>query len=105
MTHIRPPEPEQDRATRRVRDVRVDPAAFPGWVRGTERLPEPGERVYTNEGPAVVVRLLGRTGASGRLLELSMADGRKSAFFAAAANIMVRPTIDPDVAGPEVAPS
>lgn len=71
--------------------MRVDPDRFPGAVSGVERLPEPGERVYTNEGTAVVVRLLGRTGSGGRLLELAMDDGRKAPFFAAAANIRVPP--------------
>lgn len=77
------------RTPRSTRDVRVDPAQHPGCLNGTERLPSPGERVYTTEGPAVVVRILGRTGSSGRLLELAIEDGRKPAFFAAAANVMV----------------
>lgn len=74
-----------------VRDLRVDPDRFPGSVSGVERLPEPGERVYTHEGTAVVVRHLGRTGSGGRLLELAMDDGRKAPFFAAAANVRVPP--------------
>jgi hypothetical protein len=74
---------------RGIRDLRVDPALCPGSVSGTERLPSPGERVYTHEGTAVVVRLLGRTGSAGRLLELSMDDGRKGSFFASAANVRV----------------
>ncbi len=76
---------------RGLRALRVDPDRFPGSVSGAERLPSPGERVYTNEGTAVVVRLLGRTGSGGRLLELAMDDGRKAPFFAAAANIRVPP--------------
>ena len=63
---------------------RVDPAHCPGSVSGAERIPAPGERVYTAEGTAVVVRLLGRTGSGGRLLELAMDDGRSEPFFAAA---------------------
>lgn len=58
---------------------------------GAERLPAAGERVYTNEGTAVVVRILGRTSSGERLLELAMDDGRKAPFFAAAANIRVSP--------------
>jgi hypothetical protein len=54
-------------------------------------MPSPGERVYTAEGTAVVVRLLGRTGSGGRLLELTMDDGRAAPFFAAAANVRVSP--------------
>ena len=76
---------------RGARDVRVDAAEFPGWISGGERLPSPGEHVHTCEGPAVVVRLLGKTGGGGRLLQLAMDDGRREAFFAAAANILVQP--------------
>lgn len=71
--------------------LRVDPASCPASVSGDERLPAPGERVYTTEGTAVVVRLLGRTGSGGRLIELAMDDGRKAPFFASAANIRVPP--------------
>ncbi|MEJ2677595.1 MAG: hypothetical protein P8174_00810 [Gemmatimonadota bacterium] len=71
--------------------LRVDPARCPGSVSGVERLPATGERVYTNEGTAVVVRILGRTGSGARLLELAMDDGRKAPFFASAANIRVAP--------------
>jgi hypothetical protein len=74
-----------------MRALRVDPDRFPESVSGADKLPVPGERVYTNEGTAVVVRLLGRTGSGGRLLELAMDDGRKAPFFAAAANIRVAP--------------
>lgn len=74
---------------RGIRDLRIDPALYPGCVSGTERVPRPGERVHTIEGTARVVRLLGKTGAGGRLLELAMDDGRKPPFFAAAANVLV----------------
>jgi hypothetical protein len=74
-----------------IHALRVDPALYPGSVSGAERLPSPGERVYTNEGPAVVVRVLGRTGSGGRLLELAMDDGRKAPYFASAANVRVPP--------------
>jgi hypothetical protein len=76
---------------RGARDVRVDPAHCPGWISGLERLPAPGEHVHTSEGPAVVVKVLGKTGGHGRLLHLAMDDGRREAFFAAAANVMVHP--------------
>jgi hypothetical protein len=79
---------------RGTRDVRVDPERSPGCVSGVERLPTLGERVHTNEGTAVVMRILGRTGSGGRLLELSMDDGRRSPFFASAANIRVSPSVD-----------
>ena len=51
---------------RGVRDLKVDPAKCPGWVNGATRLPAAGERVYTHEGQAVVVRVVGRT-SDGRL--------------------------------------
>lgn len=80
-----------NRAPRRTTDVRVDPAHCPGWVTGLERPPAAGERVYTHEGTGILMRVLGRTGAAGRLLEVSMDDGRKPLFFTADANIMVEP--------------
>jgi hypothetical protein len=76
---------------RGTRDLRVDPEKCPGWITGAERTPAAGERVYTHEGTAVVVRVLGKTSAGGCLIELSMEDGRKAPFFAAAGNIMVEP--------------
>lgn len=74
-----------------ARDLQVDASMRPGWVRGADRLPSPGEEVYCAEGPAEVVRVLGRTGSDGRLLELRVADGRKGFYFAAAANVLVAP--------------
>ena len=72
--------------------MRVDPAICPdSWVSGADRLPTKGERVHTSEGTAVVVRVCGKT-SKGHLLELSMDDGRKPAFFAETLNIMVSPT-------------
>jgi hypothetical protein len=53
--------------------------------------------VQTNEGAAVVIRILGRTSGGGRLLELSMDDGRKDPFFAGSANVMVRPLENADL--------
>jgi hypothetical protein len=82
---------ENARPPRGAWELLVDPAACPGWISGAVRLPAPGERVHTTEGTAVVMRILGRTGAGGRLLELSMDDGRKRPFFASAANVMVHP--------------
>lgn len=76
---------------RRKRSLLVDPAESPGWIPGTERIPPPGERIYTHEGTGVVVRILHKTGDGGRVLEVSMDDGRKPPFFAATANVRVRP--------------
>jgi hypothetical protein len=74
---------------RRTSDVRVDRSNHPDWVTAMDRLPGRGERVHTHEGSATVVAIHGKTSAGGRLIELSMDDGRKHAFFAAAANILV----------------
>jgi hypothetical protein len=77
---------------RGMKDVRVNPDVCPGgWVSGAERTPNKGERVHTNEGTGVVVRVCGRT-SRGHLIELTMDDGRKPAFFAETLNIMVAPT-------------
>jgi hypothetical protein len=78
------------RAPRRAEDVKVDPILRPGWVSAADRLPDPGEEVYCSEGPAELVRVLGKT-ESGRLLELRVSDGRKSPFFASAGNVLVSP--------------
>jgi hypothetical protein len=83
------------RAPRRTADVRVDATQCPGWVSGTARQAAPGERVYTHEGAGVVLRVLGRTGRSGRLLEITMDDGRKPPFYTADGNIMVKDVSNP----------
>lgn len=71
--------------------LHVDPARSPGWIAGSERVPQPGEQVHTHEGTGVVVKLLHKTANGGRVLEVSMDDGRKQPFFAATANVRVRP--------------
>jgi hypothetical protein len=78
-----------NRKPRGTRDVKVDRATHPDWVTGVDRLPARGEKVHTHEGSATVVAIHGKTSAGGRLIELSMDDGRKHAFFAAAANVLV----------------
>jgi hypothetical protein len=77
----------------RRRPLRVDPDRSPGWVPGSERLPQPGERIHTHEGTGVVVRLLHKTADGGRVLEVAMDDGRKQPFFAATANVRVQPVV------------
>ncbi len=79
------------------RSLRVDPEQSPGWVAGSERIPGPGERVHTHEGTGVVVRILNKTADGGRVLEVSMDDGRKQPFFAATANVRVRPLASGDL--------
>ena len=83
----------------RQAELRIDSLQHPGWVLATERMPLPGETVQCTEGKAHFVRVLGRTDSGGRLLELSIQDGRRQPFFAAAANVMVAPT------EPETAPT
>lgn len=89
MTSDHPPKPALP--IRRNRSLRVNPARSPGWICGSERAPRPGERVHTHEGTGVVIRLLTKTADGGRVLEVSMDDGRKQPFFAATDNVRVPP--------------
>lgn len=75
---------------RAKRSLRVDPAQSPGWIAGSNRVPRPGERIHTHEGTGVVVRVLHKTSDGGRVLEVTMDDGRKPPFFAATANVRVQ---------------
>lgn len=72
-------------------DLRIDPAAHPGWMNGTVRTPEVGEHVLCTGGPAEVVQLLGKTSDGSRLLSLRLLDGKHPPFFVAASNILVPP--------------
>ena len=74
----------------RAEGLRVDAAAHPDWVSGSERLPHAGEFVQCTAGLAQVVRLLGKTGDGSRLLELRVHD-EKQPFFVAASNVLVAP--------------
>lgn len=87
------------------RSLRVDPEQSPGWVGGSERLPDPGERIHTHEGTGVVVRILHKTADGGRVLEVSMDDGRKQPFFAATANVRVRPLVPDEPSASDVGPA
>lgn len=69
--------------------LRISSVAPTGWSPALERLPSVGERVYCTEGPATVVKVLGRTSDGSRLLELRC-DGQPQAFFAASSNILLR---------------
>ena len=51
--------------------------------------------MFTHEGAGILLRVLGRTGRSGRLLEVTMDDGRKPPFYTADANIMVKAISNP----------
>jgi hypothetical protein len=87
-------------STSRIRqaDLRIDRIEQPGWVLATERMPLSGETVQCTDGLAYFVRAVGRTDSGGRLLELSMLDGRRQPFFAAAANVLV--TAEPPTSAP-----
>jgi hypothetical protein len=67
--------------------LRISTVDRPGWSPSPGRVPEPGDRVYCLEGPAEVVRLLGRTSDGSRLLELRC-EGRTQPFFASSSNIL-----------------
>ncbi|MBX6366006.1 MAG: hypothetical protein IRZ00_19330 [Gemmatimonadetes bacterium] len=72
-------------------DLRVDPAAHPGWLSGADRTPAVGDTVICTAGAATVVRVLGKTGDGSRLLELRLSNGETRSFFAAASNVLVAP--------------
>ena len=86
-----PVEGEPSKRTKVAKDLLVDASMRPGWISAAERLPSPGEVVYCAEGAAELVRVLGKTGTGGRLLELKVADGRRHPFFAADHNVRVDP--------------
>jgi len=80
-------------SNRRVRDVqlRVDVDLHPGWVSGAGVELEPGDIVMCTDGRAEVVKILGRTGDSSRLLELRLETPGAKPFFAAASNVLAQP--------------
>jgi hypothetical protein len=80
------------KALMRNGELRVDATARPGWILATERSAAVGEEVYTAEGPAEVVRILGKTSTGCRLLELRLAGQPRRAFFAACSNVLVAPS-------------
>jgi hypothetical protein len=71
-------------------DFRVALTEHPGWCAGEGRVPDPGERVLCVDGEAEVVRVLGRTGDGGRLVELHLLYGPKAPYFAASSNVLRR---------------
>ena len=70
--------------------LRVTAVDRPGWCVGDGSTPLVGESVFCVDGEAEVVRVLGRTGNGGRLLELTLAHGPKTPYFAAASNVLRR---------------
>jgi hypothetical protein len=81
----------QSNTSRVSRDsLRITSVHPPGWQPLAEgALPRAGETVYCTDGPAEVVKLLGRTSDGSRLLELRCSD-RPQPFFASSANVLVR---------------
>jgi hypothetical protein len=78
-------------SSRRIRrdSLRVTSLERPGWVTAERHAPAVGAEVFTTEGVAHVVRVLGKTGDGSRLLELSLVDRPRPPFFAAASNVLV----------------
>ena len=75
--------------------LRISSTEPPGWqTPAAGHIPHEGDRVYCTQGPAEVVRVLGRTSDGSRLLQLRCAD-RSEPFFAASTNILV-PVIAPE---------
>ena len=58
-----------------------------GWE-VSERTPPVGAEVLSVEGPAKVVRVLGRVSDGSRLLELQIVDRDGPSFFAASSNVL-----------------
>jgi hypothetical protein len=71
--------------------LRIDHALWPGWIVGSDQLPDIGDEVKCVEGSAQVLRVLGRTGDGSRLLELVLPDRPRHPFYAAASNVLVAP--------------
>lgn len=70
-----------------LRITSVEPAGWQSPPSG--HVPSKGETVYCTDGPAEVVRVLGRTSDGSRLLELRCST-RPQPFFAASSNVLVR---------------
>lgn len=68
--------------------LRIASVQAPGWDAGDGSVPQVGERVWCVDGMAEVVRILGRTGDGGRLLELHLVDRPKPPYFAASSNVL-----------------
>lgn len=69
--------------------LRISSVEPQGWSPASGRLPRVGEHVYCTDGPATVVRVLGRTSDGSRLLELRCNE-HSQPFFASSSNILLR---------------
>ena len=80
----------QDNTSRISRDsLRISSTEPPGWQPpATGHVPNEGDTVYCTQGPAEVIRVLGRTSDGSRLLQLRCAH-RTEPFFVTSTNILV----------------
>ena len=69
--------------------LRIWSVERPGWHVSPGKVPDPGEWICCVEGPAEVLRVLGKTSDGSRLLELRF-ESRPQPFFASSSNIMFR---------------
>lgn len=67
--------------------LRISSHARDGWE-VSERTPSVGSEVLSVEGPATVVRVLGKVSDGSRLLELRIVDRDGPSFFAATSNVL-----------------
>jgi len=100
----------QSNTSRVSRDsLKISSVQPSGWLApAAGSVPRAGETVYCTEGPAEVVRVLGRTSDGSRLLELRCSD-RPQPFFVSSTNVLVRdpsnppsPFLDPSQAVGEI---
>jgi hypothetical protein len=86
----------QNDSSRVSRDsLRISSTEPPGWEPpAAGHIPHEGDTVYCTQGPAEVMRVLGRTSDGSRLLQLRCS-GRSEPFFAASSNILV-PVVAPE---------
>jgi len=94
-----------DGAPKRRDSLRIASVDRPGWDQRVERVPRVGDDVWSVDGVAEVVRVLGRTSDGSRLLELRLLDRPKPPYFASASNVLQRrEPEDPEVGAFDAAP-
>lgn len=67
--------------------LRISSHTKEGWE-VSERTPAVGAKVLSVEGPATVLRVLGKVSDGSRLLELQIVDRDGPSFFAATSNVL-----------------
>jgi hypothetical protein len=73
--------------------LRISSVEPRGWQPASGRVPKVGDFVYCTNGPAQVVKLLGRTSDGSRLLQLRCGEDSQP-FFASSSNVLVEATSD-----------